>query len=778
MTVLIILFFILLAVENSKLKKENTELKKRLGISEYSTQSMPANKEASGGKISNQVVPDIPVKKVNFGGVNQFNAGVSNTSKTSQQQNNSASLFIVGAILIVLASLIFIGSSWDLLPGLIKTIILVGFQIFFYMMSNVCRDKYKLEKTSNVFFYLAMIFVPILLLSLSLFHVVGEFFSVNGDGFLLYIGITFLLSDLFYKIVPTTRKNIRKFGVVSEIISLLFILHFFQVEFANMMFILTIYNVIVFLLLHGNFLKKEDYEIINSILFYGNMLLLMLLTREDKIIVNVGLMLYAILSFLRMRFREKDKEFHLVVGLLCYAFGLEMICNLVSSNYYFLYLLLLIPLYGLCYLDKSVKIRNILCYGISIIGSAFSIIYSFGIKSNPYTVISLFLVTLIYLVTFVLSKKHLFKYFTYLGIFFVLATWFVVLDISEFIKYIPLGIVFFVYFIEYFVKELKDTWSSKVIMVILTIESIVFISSYSVLIPLLLMIGVVFLNKEKDWYLLLPMLCGLSLFQINDSKLNDVMLLGVICLLSLLSMYKKKINVYSVVSFIAIVYSLSVIDYTSFMFSLLFFIWGISHVLVNGKERSRLYKFVSAISGLGLYLSFLVDMEVEFTSIYSIGYFVTLIYLTRYVMPDNDFRDFIEYFSFIIIALACLIFMHGEIDGLLEVFILFVMAIVSYGQYPSYFRMSIVFIVLYVLLETAEFLFMIPWYVYVLGVGFAFIMMGTREEKKKRNRSLKENTIDDVSLKENKDVVSTDNKNNSKETIDVELPIVKDNEKK
>jgi len=753
-TFFIIIFLIILMIENSNLRKENSELKRKLGI--------------EGQVINTSVNNNINEVKQNVSPntVNNVNVNNSVPKSVDNKQSNSASLFIVGAILIVLASLIFIGSTWDLIPGLIKTIILIMFQLFFNLMSNVCRDKYKLEKTSNLFFYLVLIFVPIITLSLALFNVVGPYLSVGGEGFLLYVAITFLISDFIYKCVQTDRKIIKKFGVVSEILAIVYLLVYLKFEFINMMFVLAIYNVIVFILLHGNYLKKEDYKVINDILFYGNLIILVFSISGDNVFSNLGLLLYSFLCFGRLFVKNDERILNLILGTICYSFGLELICDLVSINYYFIYLIMMLPLFSLSFILNN-KEKDTLCYMVSIISSLFIAINQFEMDRNYLWCLSYLLLSINYVVSFVLSQKHLLKYLSYLGICVLFGMLFEVYDMLNYTRYIPLVFVVLIYGLEYLVSSLKDKASNKVLMMTLIIEALIFMRSYSVLIPLGLMLVFVYLEKEKEWWLFVPILCSLSVFYIINSEVNSLIFLLAIVLLSLISMLRKEVNVYSITSLVAIFMSVPIIRYDSMLFSVLVFIWGVCHIIVNSKNRNKLYKFVTALSALSLYVCLLNDLEVGLTSIYSLGYFVTLIYLTRYVIDDDSVRGVIEALGFLMIASSCLIMMKSEIDGFIEVFILFMIAIISYKKYQPCFVISVIFIIIYVLIETAEFLFMIPWYVYVLGIGFAFILMGTNEEKKK-----KENLDNKVV---NGEKVNSDSSKVNE--LGIELPIVKDAEK-
>ena len=74
-------------------------------------------------------------------------------------------------------------STWNTVSNVIKTVVLVLLIGVFLGASKIAKEEFKLEKASNTFFYLAMAYIPICLISLIfnfsissllLFHVFGS----------------------------------------------------------------------------------------------------------------------------------------------------------------------------------------------------------------------------------------------------------------------------------------------------------------------------------------------------------------------------------------------------------------------------------------------------------------------------------------------------------------------------------------------------------------------------------------------------------------------------
>ena len=65
---------------------------------------------------------------------------------------------------------------------MVKSAVVLILAGVFLGLSKVAGKVFKLTKTARTFFYIAMIYIPICLFSISLFGLAGEYFSINGDG--------------------------------------------------------------------------------------------------------------------------------------------------------------------------------------------------------------------------------------------------------------------------------------------------------------------------------------------------------------------------------------------------------------------------------------------------------------------------------------------------------------------------------------------------------------------------------------------------------------------
>ena len=119
-------------------------------------------------------------------------------------------LMIIGAALVVFATVVFLTSSWDSIPNIIKPFILIFIQLIFYGSYKICTTKLDIPKTGKVFQYLSLAFLPIVLVSFSCFELIGESLSIGGEYAPLYFMICFIITDIAYKIYAKRHKRYTK----------------------------------------------------------------------------------------------------------------------------------------------------------------------------------------------------------------------------------------------------------------------------------------------------------------------------------------------------------------------------------------------------------------------------------------------------------------------------------------------------------------------------------------------------------------------------------------
>ena len=177
--------------------------------------------------------------------------------------SRNLSILITGSVLIVLAAIAFLTTTWHSIPSFIKTIVLFLVAFVFIGASKISKEKYHLDKASKTFFYIGMAYLPICLLSISVFGLFGEYFSVTGEGKYIYLGISTLILSILYYIISKNSDDTYIFygSLLSQILSVIL----FTLMFEERMFLVCI-NLLLYNLLMMLVTKNKLFENVINIL--------------------------------------------------------------------------------------------------------------------------------------------------------------------------------------------------------------------------------------------------------------------------------------------------------------------------------------------------------------------------------------------------------------------------------------------------------------------------------------------------------------------------------
>ncbi|MEI8200232.1 MAG: hypothetical protein WCG21_09220 [Eubacteriales bacterium] len=121
----------------------------------------------------------------------------------AQQQSKSFSalnvVLIIGVIFVILSGLIFATTSWLYLSNILRTVIICSLSLVFFGTSFLAEKVFRIPKTAVAFYTLGSIFLPITILTLGFFRLLGSWFSISGGGqYLLYMTASILLCIAAY----------------------------------------------------------------------------------------------------------------------------------------------------------------------------------------------------------------------------------------------------------------------------------------------------------------------------------------------------------------------------------------------------------------------------------------------------------------------------------------------------------------------------------------------------------------------------------------------------
>lgn len=91
-------------------------------------------------------------------------------------------LLVVGVIFIVLAGAVFATTTWLYLHPIVRLLIICSTSLVFFAASALAEKALNIPKTAMSFFTIASIFLPISVIGVGFFELLGDYFSLDGDG--------------------------------------------------------------------------------------------------------------------------------------------------------------------------------------------------------------------------------------------------------------------------------------------------------------------------------------------------------------------------------------------------------------------------------------------------------------------------------------------------------------------------------------------------------------------------------------------------------------------
>lgn len=165
---------------------------------------------------------------------------------TDKEIKNSLTL-IVGSILLILSAILLLTTTWDITNNLLKTVILLIMLFIFLAASFIADKSLHLKQTSQAFYYISLAYIPIILLSIFLFKLFGEYFSVNGEGKYLYLAISSLFVTILYYWNANKKEGtlLKAATIIFSVISIIFIASCISTTYTWILTAITFYTLIL-----------------------------------------------------------------------------------------------------------------------------------------------------------------------------------------------------------------------------------------------------------------------------------------------------------------------------------------------------------------------------------------------------------------------------------------------------------------------------------------------------------------------------------------------------
>lgn len=658
---------------------------------------------------------------------------------TEEEKNriSNSILIVAGAILIVIASIIFLATGWETMHGFLKTLILVGIQFIFYGFGYISNEKLNIPKIGRMFNYLTLAFVPIVIMSLSFFELVGEYLSIGGEGFIYYIGFSLLASDFIFKYYGKVKNEIfvKRSSLVLEALAIVFIVNKIDILYIEAL-ALAIHTIIVYILLQGGYLDNKAYDGINYVYSIFLIFAIGIPTLSTANIISFASLIILSLGFFIRCLDckdESDKTTILIYFLISYLLSIRIIEDFDILPY-FLYLLALLPIIGLTKVISSDKTKNNILVVVGILTMAITVISLFNSEQTIYYLLTYVIAFIISIIVYIMTKGSIYKLWSYISFNLIFFALFYITNTNGVEEYIIMVTAILVYAIELVFEKLKDKTSLMFILGSFCIATVSLIGEYAMLIPLVLMTLYLLLEKQNN-LLLIPMIASFLITSLDNRVVVDV-ILGILAIIYIFaSISIEEFNRYSLFSIITLICLWIDLEISAYVLWILILIWGVIHYICKPKDNNEIYVSAIVLSIFGLYTKALIDVDSKLYANYALGIILLSICMTKGVLKklDKEFLGLIECGVIGCLTLFGSFVIEEPIDGVAYLGILLVVSILSYTkEWKTYLYSSIISMIFGVIVLTAEYWKELPWYVYILVIGLALISFAMYDEKRKQ----------------------------------------------
>ncbi|MBT2734181.1 hypothetical protein [Bacillus sp. ISL-7] len=465
------------------------------------------------------------------------------------RERNITWLLNIGVIFLLIGGLFVATSNWESLTSFMKSGSIAIVALLFYGIAFLTKKILKIEKTAFALIVLGSLFLPIFILSLGWFGLLGPYLSISGEGRYLLGTLGSLLPIIVYYLFA---KNLVSrlfvwFTYVSISIGTAFLLASFHLKNDFFYLGLMVFNAI-FIFVYHQLKHKDSFKLFtNEFIPYVQVnlvlcTLFMLFLYDNEVLYSFNLLLTAII-YLSMMYVSGRKEYHFIFSVMIVYGAYQLIEHsfLVSFGeivYAFIgFGIVFVPKA----LDDKFTLNKAFQYTSAVIsGLAFIYISLEGIllrAGNPSIVLMLayFIIAVNFIYLSSQGSRRLFPYlsavFAASGIYetialvsqpFDMVNFSLQLSLAGFILYFGLGIALLSKYVKVIQTASRDVSLSIMVLAILSAISWLLWWELGVMLLLLVVAAFLLYKKEPRIYLQgaalwsIPGLLGLSIVAFGE----------------------------------------------------------------------------------------------------------------------------------------------------------------------------------------------------------------------------------------------------------------------
>ena len=326
--------------------------------------------------------------------------------KIDDKEIKNSLILITGAVLIIIAAIVFLTSTWEFTLDIVKTMVIFLMFGVFLAGSHIAKKYLGLEKISKAFIYIAFSYLPLALFSICLFGLLGHYLSYQGAGKYVYLAISSIILSIVYYLYMKKNNDvlIAIYSLVFQLLSCAFIGLFIKEDVHLVLLALSLFVLLINSLHFDYRFKSKEFDLRSIVVLTILLLVGLVVYAYDfsffyllALIVNIFNLYYLLVDELKEEKYQKMFDYS-SIGMIIYGCLLiPTIFNLGTNVYMYEASLLVGALltFGINYFRNRFNIVNYLTFGIP----ALFIYLTAVTDSFKYTylfIIILFFISIIY----------------------------------------------------------------------------------------------------------------------------------------------------------------------------------------------------------------------------------------------------------------------------------------------------------------------------------------------------------------------------------------------
>ncbi|SDK27895.1 hypothetical protein [Sediminibacillus albus] len=248
------------------------------------------------------------------------------TAEQIRERNITWSL-ILGVIFLLIGGLVVATSTWDQLGAVMKVFSILFVSVFFLALSGISSRLLRIEKTAFAFLVLGGLLIPIAVIAIGYFELLGSYLSLTGEGRYL-LGLLGAVLPLPLYIRNAARHHSRLFVWISYLFlscAVGFALAALPLSIDMFYFLMMVFNGVLLMVYHHFHANSKIAIFVKELPAYTQLnlvisTLLMMFLFNQELFYSFNLLVTASL-YMSMVFVYKKKEYQFVFSAL-FVYGI------------------------------------------------------------------------------------------------------------------------------------------------------------------------------------------------------------------------------------------------------------------------------------------------------------------------------------------------------------------------------------------------------------------------------------------------------------------------